>query len=386
MGLVSNNAVGDMDARIFKLSRPQNVARLIKARSQFNQHCYLLAALSGADETGNEWAVTRRAIQALFDANNLGVGCRILNELLHRAFERLVGVMQQNVASANGCEDVCMIIIQASGRECCHARPVQISNVGVSNFVQGPVVHQAFGFVNIIGIHLQFFHQELQDSRIGTGSNFQANHARKAPLLEQMLRGFQKIFGVFTVALNLCIAGNAESKNLQNLHARKEIIKVVLNDVLHGNEIVAVLKSVQARWNLRDFDARKQLFTLTRAAQHDSKRNTHVADEREAVAGINRQWRENREHAASKPRFGFCALCLTEILPAQDPNAMWDERGHDAIAQDDRLSMRERCDPGANPVELLHRGERLGDRSGDAGFNLPLQDADALHKEFVEIC
>ena len=51
-----------------------------------------------------------------------------------------------------------------------------------------------------------------------------------------------------------------------------------------------------------------------------------------------------------------------------------------------RQAMSERCHPGTNSVKLLHRRERLGDRAGDAGFNLPLQDADALHKEFVEIC
>ena len=170
--LVSNNAVSDMHARIFQLARPQNVARLIKACPQFNQHRYLLATLCGADETGNEWAITRGAIQALLDANHLGVGSRVLNEFLHRALERFVRVMQQNVASANGCKDICVIIIQASRRQRCHARPVQIRKVGVGNFVQGTVVHQTFGFVDIIRIHLQFFHEELQDSWIGAGGDF----------------------------------------------------------------------------------------------------------------------------------------------------------------------------------------------------------------------
>ena len=263
---------------------------------------------------------------------------------------------------------------------------MQISEVSVGNFVQGTVVHQTFGFVDIVRIHLQFFHQELQDSRIRASGDFQANHPRKTSFLEQMLRGFQKIFGVFTVAFNLCIPGNAERQNLQNLHAREEIIKVVLNDVLDGNEIVRVIKSVQARRDLRDLYPCEQLFTLTRPAQHDSKRNAHVADEREAVTGINGKRRENREDAASKPRFGFCALRLAEIIPAQDPNAMWHQCGHDAVAQDDRLSMSERRDPCPNSVELLNRGECLRHRSRNAGFNLSLQDADALHKEFVEIC
>ena len=160
----------------------------------------------------------------------------------------------------------------------------------------------------------------------------------------------------------------------------------MLNDVLDSNEIVGVLKAVQARRDLRDLDACKQLFTLTWPTQHDSKRNAHVADERKAMAGINGKRRENREDAASKPRFGFCALRFAEIIPAQDPNAMRHQRGHDAVAQDDRLSMRKRRDPCPNAIELLNRGERLGYRPGNAGFNLSLQDADALHKEFVEIC
>ena len=201
-----------------------------------------------------------------------------------------------------------------------------------------------------------------------------------------MLGGFQKIFGVFTVALNLCISGDAERQNLQNLHAREEIVKVVLNDVLDSNEIIRVLKLVQTRWNLWDFDACKQLFTLTRATQHDSKRDAHVADERESMAGINGKRRENREDAAPKPRFGFCALRFAEILPSQDPNAMWHQCRHNTVAQDDRLPMSQRCHPSANTVKLLHRGERLGDRSRDASFNLSLQYADALHEEFVEIC
>ena len=57
--------------------------------------------------------------------------------------------------------------LEARGRKDGHARPVELGDVGVGDLVERAVVHEALGLVDVLGIHLQFIHEELQDARVG---------------------------------------------------------------------------------------------------------------------------------------------------------------------------------------------------------------------------
>ena len=262
---------------------------------------------------------------------------------------------------------------------------MQLGDVGVGDLVERAVVHEALGLVDVLGIHLQLVHEELEDARVGAGGDLEAHHAREATLLEEVLRGFQEILGVLVVALHLGVSGDAEGEDLQDLHAGEEVVEVVLDDLLHGDEVVAALEAEEPRGDLGHLDAREELLALAGAAQHDAERDAHVADEREAVAGVDGERREDGEDAAAEPRLGLHALRIVELLPAQDADAVGRQARQHAVAERDGLAVAERGHAGADTVELLRGGQRLGHGAGDAGLDLALEDADALHEELVEV-
>ena len=190
---------------------------------------------------------------------------------------------------------------------------------------------------------------------------------------------------VLVVALRLCIARHAERKHLDDFHSWKQIVKVVRDDFLQGNESLRVSEAVEMSTKLRHFHARKELFTLAGSTKHDAKRDGHVRDEWKSVSRIDREWREDRKEISSIPRFHFDTLWFREIVPRKKMNLPRREFRHQHIApQSLRLNvLRDRSF--ANERHLIFGRERFPRRARNARINLPTQSADALHEEFIEI-
>jgi hypothetical protein len=71
--LQPHDAVDHVHARVFEGLGPLDVGRLVEAGLQFHQRHHLLALLGRVDQGGHDRRVTRRSIQRLFDAHDLGV-------------------------------------------------------------------------------------------------------------------------------------------------------------------------------------------------------------------------------------------------------------------------------------------------------------------------
>ena len=87
------------------------LALLVEARLQLHQADRLLAALGGLDQRRDERRVGARPVDGLLDREHVGVGDRLLDEALDRGRERVVGVVDEDVALAHRREHVGLLAL-----------------------------------------------------------------------------------------------------------------------------------------------------------------------------------------------------------------------------------------------------------------------------------
>ncbi len=109
VGLEADEAVDDVHARVLQRARPLDVGRLVEARLQLDDGRDLLAVLGGADERADDGRVGAGAVERLLDGEHVGIVGRLRDELDH-VLERLVGVLQQDVALGDDAEDVVVLL------------------------------------------------------------------------------------------------------------------------------------------------------------------------------------------------------------------------------------------------------------------------------------
>ena len=105
MGLEPLDAVDDVYAGGLEHPRPVDVRRFIEASLQFDEHDDLFARLRRLDQRPHDGLFTadrrvvgdRRAIQRLFDGENVGIRCGLSEKRSGRCSEQLVREVDEDV-------------------------------------------------------------------------------------------------------------------------------------------------------------------------------------------------------------------------------------------------------------------------------------------------
>ena len=95
-----------MHAGAFELAGPRDVGVLVETSLDFHQSQHLLAGMSGVDQGVDDRRVGAGAVQGLLDGQHLRVRGGLRKEGLHGSGEGVIGVMQQDVALADGGENI----------------------------------------------------------------------------------------------------------------------------------------------------------------------------------------------------------------------------------------------------------------------------------------
>ena len=112
MGLETDDAVDDVHARLLELGRPGDVRLLVEARGELDERDDLLAGLGGTDERSDDRAVrSRGAVERLLDGEHVGIGDGLVDEGLDAVRERLIGVVDEDVAAIDDLEDVDLAVV-----------------------------------------------------------------------------------------------------------------------------------------------------------------------------------------------------------------------------------------------------------------------------------
>ena len=128
--LERREAVHDVHAGALQRARPADVARLVEARLELDQHHRLLALLGRADQRRHHRRVARGAVDRVLDREHVGVVDGLLEEALDRRRERVVGVLDEDVALADGGEQVGRRVALAAQARPRHALPLGVAQLG----------------------------------------------------------------------------------------------------------------------------------------------------------------------------------------------------------------------------------------------------------------
>ncbi len=111
MHLQAQQAVHHVHAVFFQLARPLDVALFVEARFQLQQHRDLLAVFHRLQQGVHDRRVAAHAVERDLDGQHIGIVRRLLQQADDR-LERVEGMMQQDVATADGGEDVLFVVLQ----------------------------------------------------------------------------------------------------------------------------------------------------------------------------------------------------------------------------------------------------------------------------------
>ena len=111
VGLEPDQAVDDVGAGALQLARPDDVRLLVEAGLDLDQDDDLLAALGGPDERLDDRRVARRPVERLLDRQDVRVVGGLGDEPLDRRGERLVRVVDEDVAGADRGEHVGRLVL-----------------------------------------------------------------------------------------------------------------------------------------------------------------------------------------------------------------------------------------------------------------------------------
>ena len=99
-------AVDDVNAGLLEGARPFDVAVLVEARLQLDEAHALLAVFGALDQGGDERAVPARPVDRRLHRDHIRVAGGGLHERLEAGGERLVGLVDEEVAAPDLCEQV----------------------------------------------------------------------------------------------------------------------------------------------------------------------------------------------------------------------------------------------------------------------------------------
>ena len=105
VGLEPHQAVDDVAAGPLQHPGPADVGLLVEAGLHLDQHHDLLAGPGRVDQRVHDRGVAAGAVERLLDGQHVRVGGGLLDEALHAGGERVVRVVDQDVAVAQAGED-----------------------------------------------------------------------------------------------------------------------------------------------------------------------------------------------------------------------------------------------------------------------------------------
>ena len=411
VGLEADEAVDDVHAGVLQRARPLDVGGLVEAGLELDDRRDLLAVLGGADQRADDRRVGAGAVERLLDGEHVGIVGRLGDELDH-VLERLVRVLQQDVALGDDPEDVVVLLQRrhdlrrerlvaelaqvvarrrsAPGRRGAAARRTgrrrrargaapsagsSTTSAGVSCAISSRTAlprsrrRSSFWMVlrrssasssSIDRSKLRVTRKALQPSDAEAGEEIA--HVHRDQVLEQHEREARGRR-----------AGGRRSPRAAPTRAAGADGTSVMRGSTDGTCTTATIVS------------RRPTFSLLAVHEHRQV-EAAVAQHRERVPGIDRQRRQHRPDLAREVG-GQVRLLLGRRAGRRASSRMprLREPGRDVLAPGAVLLRHHRVRAGADGRELLGGGQPVGRRLGDVARQLLLEAGDADHEELVQV-
>ena len=202
-----------------------------------------LAGLGGVDERLDDRAVTAGAVERLLDGEHVRVGGRLLEERLHARRERLVRVVQQDVAAGDRGEDVGLLgrvaRQQADARRRDVLRELQVGPVDALQLEQAAEVERRREAVDLLLGDVELLHEQAERHVVHVVADLEPDRRAEAAAQQLLLERLDEVLGLVLLDLDVLVARDAELVVLEDLHAGEQVVEVVGDEVLEGDEAQA---------------------------------------------------------------------------------------------------------------------------------------------------
>ena len=224
--LESDDAVDHMHAGAFELAGPHDVRVLIEPRFDLDEREDLLAGVRSVNQRVDDRRIAGRAVQRLLDGEHLRVGGRLGEERLHGSREGIVGMVQQDVALADGGENVLRMAgfdfrnLPVGDRD--ERAVLEIRAVDGLQFEQNRHVQRGGKTVDLVGADAQLVGEQLGEERACRVGDLEADRRSKAAAQQFFLHRVEQVFGVVFLDVDILVSGDAEGSRLLDNHAGEQ--------------------------------------------------------------------------------------------------------------------------------------------------------------------
>ncbi len=243
----------------------------------------------------------------------------------------------------------------------------------------------ALELVDLLLLDPQGGDEPLAQPGIEPARELEADHLAEAATADLLLDGAAHVIRLIGDVV-VGVAGDAEERVADDLHAREEGAEVAGDDLLHGDEADPVRQRDEAPQELlRDLDAGEDVAVLLGVAKDDEQAQREVRDVGEGPAHAEHQRRQRRKHLAAEERIELAPIVGRGLLVGDDPDPVLGHRRTElpleAVLEPDALADHLLADRG----DLLGGAHPVGATPLDPRIDLLVQAGNADHEELVQV-
>ena len=322
------------------------------------------------------------------------VGRRLLEKGLHACRERLVRVVQQDVA-ARDCREHIGLCLRL-GRHQLHRRcrnvlgEVQVGAVDARDVEQAAEVERSGKPVHLLICHIEFAHEQAEGDLVHVLGDLEADRRPEPATQQLLLERLDQVLGLVFVNLDVFVAGDPKHVVFENLHAGKEVAEVVGDEVFEGDESqmldgFGAVNAHKSRQHRRHFEARELLLAGLRVAHANRQVDRQARDVGEWVRRIDGERHQHREDLVGEVGAQRLALPNAQGVPVDDLDSRVGQGRPNQVVKGAGVTVLQGVSGLRNVGEhVLGRAPHIG-RHSQTGQDASLQAGDAHHEEFVEV-
>ena len=339
--------------------------------------------MRGADEGGHDRAVGAGAVERLADGQHVGVRRRPHDERLDGGGERLIGVVEEDVALGEHLEQV-TVAGQGGRRQRHPGLRRQLGAVHRGQVAQSAEVQRDIGEEDVVLGDVDLGHEHVEKVGGDTGGHLEADGLAEAAPVQLEFDGGQQVLGVVLVHRQVGVAGHPEDVVLGDRHGREQGVEVGGDHLLDGHEPVAVGQGHEPGKQGGHLDPGDPLLVVGRIDDAQHQVEAEIRDVGERVALVDRQRRQDREDGSRVDLVEVVPVGVGQRVPVVDQDAGVAQERFDPVGEDTVLAGHQGRHAGSDGGQLLTGAETVGRAGPQAGRHLVLEPGHPHLEELVE--